>query len=133
MDVPDPFDLTDFSWRLLLDFHSDDPQAKENAAVSMMEGQDPILECCKFLREEECLVVIDGLRSTQDWDLIKATFLSEPTKGTIVVITKEAEVAVHCEGDPDSWPGVHRAWHKVPNVPDVIEVWLNRQSIFYKK
>ncbi|RLN08372.1 hypothetical protein C2845_PM11G20380 [Panicum miliaceum] len=96
VDVPDPFNLTEFSWRLLLDFHSDDPQAKETAAVSMMEGQDPILECCKFLREEECLVVIDGLRSTQDWDLIKATFLSEPTEGTIVVITNEAKVAVHC-------------------------------------
>jgi len=96
VDVPDPFDLTDFSWRLLLDFHSDDPQAKENAAVSMMEGEDPILECCKFLQKEECFVVIDGLRSTQDWDLIKATFLSEPAKGTIIVITNEAKVAAHC-------------------------------------
>ena len=96
MDVPCPFNLTDFSWRLLLDFHSDDPQAKETAAVSMMEGQDPILECCKFLQKEECFVVIDGLRSTQDWDLIKATLLSEPAKGTIIVITNEAKVAAHC-------------------------------------
>lgn len=96
VDVHHPFNLTDFIWHLLLDFHSDDPQAKETAAIGMMEGQDPIQACSKFLREEECLVVIDGLRSTQDWDLIKATLLAEPIRGTIVVITNEAKVARHC-------------------------------------
>jgi hypothetical protein len=32
-----PLDSRDFSWRLLLDFYSDDPQAKEEAA-GLMEG-----------------------------------------------------------------------------------------------
>lgn len=97
VDVPHPFNLTEFSWRLLLDLHSNDPQAKETAAVSMMEGQDPIQECSnKFLRGRKCLVVIDGLRSMQDWDLIRATFLSETITSTIVVITNDAKVAMHC-------------------------------------
>jgi hypothetical protein len=98
VDVPSPFNLTDFAWRLLLDFYSDDPHAKESAAVSMVEEgrQVLILECRKILRTGKCLVVMDGVHSKQDWDLIKDTFLAEPIKGTIVVITNEEEVAMHC-------------------------------------
>lgn len=100
VDVPHPFNLMDFSWRLLLDFYSDDPQAKEAAAVGLMEGKDPIQECREFFRnKEESLVIIDGLRSTQHWDMIKATYLSEPIKSTVVVITNNMEVATHCERD----------------------------------
>jgi len=28
VDIPSPFNLTEFAWRLLVDFYSDDPQAK---------------------------------------------------------------------------------------------------------
>ncbi|KAF7056214.1 hypothetical protein CFC21_079194 [Triticum aestivum] len=66
VDVPHPFNLTEFSRRLLLDFHSDDLQAKETAIVGIIEGQDPIQGCRRFLREHECFVVIDGLWSTDD-------------------------------------------------------------------
>jgi hypothetical protein len=98
VDVSSPFNLTDFAWRLLLSFYSDDPHAMESAAVSMVEEgcQVPILECCKILRTGKCLVVIDGLRSKHDWDFIKATFLAEDMEGTIVVVTNEEEVAMHC-------------------------------------
>ncbi|KAF6992205.1 hypothetical protein CFC21_009220 [Triticum aestivum] len=101
VDVPHPFNLKDFSWRLLLNFHSGDLQAQKNAAVGMMEGQDPIKECSKFLHEDKCVIVIDGLRSTDDWDLIKAALLSDPVTSHIIVITNVASVAMHCvdEGD----------------------------------
>lgn len=110
VDVPSPFNLSEFAWRLLLDLYSDDPQAKQTAAISSMteEGQDPILECCKILREMTCFVVIDGLCSMQEWDLIKATLLSNETggrqiDGRIVVITTEQKVAKHCvENDKDA-------------------------------
>ena len=59
VDVPQPFNLMDFSWRLLLDFYSDDPKAKEAAAVGLMEGKDPIQECREFLCEEEFFVFVD--------------------------------------------------------------------------
>jgi hypothetical protein len=95
-DVPDPFNLVEFSRRLLLDFHSDDLQTKENAILGITEGQDPIQGCRKFMSEYECLVVIDGLRSQDDWDLIKAALLSVTTKGYVVVVTNEASVARHC-------------------------------------
>jgi hypothetical protein len=81
---------------LLLHFRSEDLQAEEITAVSMMGDTKLTQECCKFLREEDCLVVNNGLMSTDDWDLIKANFLSEPIKGCIVIITNEASVATHC-------------------------------------
>jgi hypothetical protein len=79
-----------------LDFHSDEIQSKKTAAVSIMEGKDPIQECCKFLCENKCFVVIDGLRSTHEWDFIKDAFLRKPVKGSIVVITQTAAVATYC-------------------------------------
>jgi hypothetical protein len=101
VDVPRPFNLKDFSWRLLLDFHSDDLHAKKVATVGMMEGQDPIQECSKFLRDYKCIVIIDGLRSTDDWDLIKSTLLSYPMTSHIVVITNAARVATYCTDEGD--------------------------------
>jgi hypothetical protein len=101
--MPHPFSFMEFSRRLLLDFLSDELQAKETAIVGLMEGQDPIQGCLRFLREHICFVVIDGLRSTDDWDLIKASFLSSPITGNIIVITNEESVGWHCvdnKGDP---------------------------------
>ena len=43
-----------------------------------------------------CLIIINGLQSTHDWDSIKAALLSDPPKGCILVITNEASVATHC-------------------------------------
>ncbi|WVZ96768.1 hypothetical protein U9M48_042367 [Paspalum notatum var. saurae] len=101
VDVPSPFNLTELSRRLLLDFQSDDPQAKEAAAVGIVEGQDPIHGCRRIMHQNRCLVVIDGLRSTDDWDLIKASFLTDATanKSCLVVITNEERVATHCIDD----------------------------------
>lgn len=100
VDVPHPFRLMEFSRRLLLGFYSKDLHAQETAAVGIMEGQDTIQACCHFLQQYECAIVIDGLRSTHDWDSIKAVFLSEPTQSSrIIVITTEETVATHCALD----------------------------------
>lgn len=125
--LPHPFNVMDFSWRLLLDFYSDDPKAKEAVAVGLMEGKDPIQECREFLREEEFFVVIDGLCSTADWDLIKATFLSEPIKCTIVVIANKREVAIHIHRSQTPFiccNEIYEVREEVLYVPDVIKVCL---------
>lgn len=102
VDVPHPFNLMDFSWRLFLDFHSDDLEAKQVPALNMMEGrQDPIEGCLKLLHQEKCFVVIDGLRSSDDWDLIKDVLLAQSTKGCILVVTDEKSVATHCVQEED--------------------------------
>jgi hypothetical protein len=97
--VPDRFNLTDLSRRLLLDFYSYDLEAKESAAVAIMEGLDTIQECRKILHRHKCLLVIDGLRFPHDWDSIKDAFLpdddAKTTRSRIVVITNEKKTADH--------------------------------------
>jgi hypothetical protein len=96
VDVPQPFDLQVFAVRLLLNFRLGDFDAEEIAAVGMMEEIGIVKGCCKILRESDCLVVINGLQSADDWDLIKTNFLPEPTKSCVLVITNEETVAKHC-------------------------------------
>uniref|UniRef100_A0A453TDF8 Uncharacterized protein n=1 Tax=Aegilops tauschii subsp. strangulata TaxID=200361 RepID=A0A453TDF8_AEGTS len=97
VDVPHPFNLRDLCRSLLLDFYSDDVYAKETALIGMMEGQDPIQGCRKVLSENKCLLVIDGLQSTHDWDLIKSTLLFGPVSGSsTIVITREESIATYC-------------------------------------
>lgn len=104
VDVPQPFCLIELSRRLLLDFNSDDIQAKETMAISIIEGKDPIQLCRDLLRRHiECsLIVLDGLQSMNDWDSLKAAFgwpeLS-CCNGKLVVVTNEQSVARHCVGN----------------------------------
>jgi hypothetical protein len=112
-----PLDRTDFAWRLLLDFYSDDPQAKEAIAVGLMEGTiiDPIEKCRDFLRNECCLVVINGLEFYNGWDFlkehwfkIKDTFFSEQHIRSIIFVRSRS--------------GLHR-------ISDKTEVlWLDTQQ-----
>jgi hypothetical protein len=106
VDVTHPFNLTDLSCHLLLDFYSDDTQAKEKAAIGIMEGQDPVQECRRIMCEYRSLVVIDGLRSKEEWDLIKAAFLPESTNACIIVITNEESIARHCVDKEDQMVNV---------------------------
>lgn len=101
--VPDYwFDLKLISRQLYLDLCSfggsvyNDETKHANETVNAIEEAALIQRCCKFLREKACLVVIDGLSSRQGWDLFKDTYLSEPIRGCIIVITNEEKVARHC-------------------------------------
>jgi hypothetical protein len=99
VNVPHPFNLMDLCLRLFLDFHSDDLEAKQTAAFSIMEGrQDPIEGCFKLLHhhQKKCFVVIDGVRSKDDWDLIRDALLYQRPNGCVLVITDEESVARWC-------------------------------------
>ncbi|KAM0859723.1 hypothetical protein ACQ4PT_047006 [Festuca glaucescens] len=97
VDLPYPFHLTEVCRRLLLDFYSGNFAAQESAVLAMMEGHDPIQWCCNILRQNCCLLVFDGLRSTHDWDMIKAALLYEAhAKGRTIVTTREEIIAEHC-------------------------------------
>jgi len=106
--VPDYwFDLRLISRQLYLDLCSyggsayNDETKHANETVNAIEEAALIQKCCEFLREKDCLVVIDGLRYTKDWDLFRKTFLSKPIKGCIIIITNEAKVAKHCADPKD--------------------------------
>ncbi|XP_066393255.1 uncharacterized protein [Miscanthus floridulus] len=102
VDVPEPFDLAEFSRRLLLDFHSDDPGKMEKTAVGIIQGHNPIQQCYEIMRRHRCLVVIDGLRSTRDWDSIEQAFwCHHHPESSILVITTDESAAKHCVAKDD--------------------------------
>ncbi|KAM3298571.1 hypothetical protein ACQJBY_040175 [Aegilops geniculata] len=99
VDVPNPFNVNVFVLELFLNFLHNDFEAREMEEFASMGCQAVIELCCEFLREDGYLIVLNGLKSKEDWDVIKGTFLSgRPTKGasSIIVITHEETIAKHC-------------------------------------
>ncbi|RLM75464.1 hypothetical protein C2845_PM15G10450 [Panicum miliaceum] len=91
VNVSHPFDLVDLSRRLLLDLHSESLQH-----YSTLRIEDPIQACCEFPHNHKCLVVIDSLRSKEEWDLTKAALKFASSRSRVIVITDEESVATYC-------------------------------------
>lgn len=91
-----PFNLKDFSQSLLTNFQSDSLQANETTPSRGILGT--VRKCCEFLSTRQCLVVIDGLQSKEEWDLIKSALVSRYSKSNtiMIVITTEASIAAYC-------------------------------------
>ncbi|XP_044320870.1 disease resistance protein Pik-2 [Triticum aestivum] len=85
------FNLRDFSRSLLLDFQSE-------SLHSIVGLKDAVGKCCELLSTRRCLVVIDGLQSIHEWDLIQSSLVSRHSKSktVFIVITTEASVAAYC-------------------------------------
>ncbi|XP_062198019.1 disease resistance protein Pik-2-like isoform X2 [Phragmites australis] len=88
VQISHPFNLRDFSRSLLLDLDS--------VSIEAMGIKDPIQECHKLLKEHQCLVVIDDLQSTEEWDLIQPALVSRHSKSVIIVITTEEKIGTYC-------------------------------------
>ncbi|KAE8814245.1 putative disease resistance RPP8-like protein 2 [Hordeum vulgare] len=99
VDVSYPFNLRDFSRSILLNFRSESLQANKDNDIDTMGSKNPIVECREILEQGRCLVVIDGLQSTKEWDLIQAELVCGYSTNGIIVITTEASVAKYCEGN----------------------------------
>lgn len=88
VDVSHPFNLRNLAWSLVSELQSDSPQQN---GIS-----NPIQKSHELLEKHRCLVVIDGLQSTEEWDLIRHYLVSTPSRSIIVVITTEESIAIHC-------------------------------------
>ncbi|VAI93780.1 unnamed protein product [Triticum turgidum subsp. durum] len=86
VDISHPFNMRDLYLTLLSDFHSD---------------KDPTEECHRLLRKGWCLIVIDDLRSTKDWDMIQAALVSKHLKSVVIVITTDRTIAEYCTNNED--------------------------------
>lgn len=95
VNVSHPINIRDLSQSLLLDLYSESLQH-----CSMLRIKDPIQECRDLLHEQRCLIVIDGLQSVEEWDLVKAALAlranESSVKSRIIVITDEESVATSC-------------------------------------
>ncbi|KAI5012241.1 hypothetical protein ZWY2020_024375 [Hordeum vulgare] len=99
VDVSHPFNLWNFSRILLSNLGSEYLQAGETEDLCTMGSRNPIVECREILKKHRCLVVIDGLQSTEEWDLIKANLVSgSHRQNVIIAVTIEQEMASHCRG-----------------------------------
>ena len=91
VDVYYPFNLMDFCKSLLMQFHSH----------SLETNEDPVKQCHGLLKDHRCLLVIDNLQSTEEWDLIHDALAFRPSGSAIVVITNEERIALHCADRKD--------------------------------
>ncbi|KAM3393727.1 hypothetical protein ACQJBY_014454 [Aegilops geniculata] len=101
VDVSHPFNLWDFSRTLLSNLGSENLVVSETTAdFCMMGSRNPIVECRDILTRHRCLVVIDGLLSTKEWDLIKAELVYGSNRWNVIIaVTTKQEIASHCRGD----------------------------------
>ncbi|TVT98721.1 hypothetical protein EJB05_55951, partial [Eragrostis curvula] len=113
VDVSSPFDLAKLCRGLL-----STPQSSEGDRTLMpnrnqqAKPDDQIIkEYAKFLQDRPCLLVIDGLKLTEDWDKIKKLNL-DSSKSCIVVITKDKKVAKYCAGKEDALHEVNALGYK---------------------
>ncbi|RLM58377.1 putative disease resistance protein RXW24L isoform X2 [Panicum miliaceum] len=99
VNVSHPFDVRDFFRRLLWDLNSSSPQDH------MIK--EPIQACRDYLQTQKkpYFIVVDGLQSTEEWNLIKLAFDFETRSNKInivIIITNEESVADYCAEDKKS-------------------------------
>jgi hypothetical protein len=95
VNVSHPFNLSELSWSLLLDMHSG-MGSDDQHRIMFRINKDPVQECREVLQKHRCFVVLDGLQSKEEWDLINASFASCASKTKFVVITNQESVATYC-------------------------------------
>ncbi|XBI04917.1 hypothetical protein VPH35_133133 [Triticum aestivum] len=81
VDVSHPFNMRDLYRILLSGFHSE---------------EDPTEECHRLLKKGWCLIIIDDLKSTKDWDMIEAALVSKYLNSVVIVITTDQTIAKYC-------------------------------------
>lgn len=100
VDVSHPFNLSDLSRSLFLSFHSESLHACEPSYYDNMGSKNPIVQCREILKQYKCLVVLDGLKCTKEWDLIQAELVSgSHAKTLFIIITNEQKITKHCRDD----------------------------------
>jgi len=70
-----------------------DEQKQKKKNIGAMEFQEMVAELSRLLETKKCLVILDDLSSTQEWDAIKH-YLANARR--IIITTTEKLVAKHC-------------------------------------
>ena len=96
-----PLGLWDLCRSILLTFEYQDLQTEWTADHGTMGSKSPIVECREMLQSPHppSFIVIDGLHSTEEWDIIHDELVSGSNpKNVFIVTTTDERIATHCRG-----------------------------------
>ncbi|KAF6987789.1 hypothetical protein CFC21_005399 [Triticum aestivum] len=101
VNVPHPFNLREFCRSLLLNLSSEPSKTEEDAVAELANMTNPIDVCRRLLSDDQqqnqCLIVVDDLQSTEEWDRIKQA-LSFGEGCCVIIVTNDSSVAKYCSG-----------------------------------
>lgn len=64
--------------------------------LTVMGVETLMKELARLLQGKRCLIVLDDLSSTAEWDLIKQSFPKMENTSRVIVTTREEKIAKHC-------------------------------------
>uniref|UniRef100_A0ACD5T8B8 Uncharacterized protein n=1 Tax=Avena sativa TaxID=4498 RepID=A0ACD5T8B8_AVESA len=92
--------LRGLAFQLQISIQEDPARATTTGAqkksIAVMELEVLKEELARLLKSQKCLVVLDDISSTSEWELVKGCL---DNAGTIIVTTREKNIAEHCSGD----------------------------------
>ncbi|KAI5016976.1 hypothetical protein ZWY2020_037354 [Hordeum vulgare] len=101
VNVLHPFNLREFCRSLLLNLSSEPAEIKKEADAELANMTNPVDVCRRLLSDDQqqnqCLIVIDDLQSTKEWDRIKQA-LSFGEGCCVIIVTNDSSVARYCSG-----------------------------------
>ncbi|PNT72054.1 hypothetical protein BRADI_2g38928v3 [Brachypodium distachyon] len=68
-------------------------QLERKKSIALMKLQELKVELTRLLRAQKCLIVLDDISSTFEWELVKGYLYNA---GRIIVTTREKNIAEHC-------------------------------------
>ncbi|KAJ1255250.1 hypothetical protein BS78_K271900 [Paspalum vaginatum] len=70
--------------------------------IELMGVDELIKELASHLEGKRCLIVLDDLSSTAEWEQIRHSFLKLDNTSRIIVTTREQSIAKHCSKNQDN-------------------------------
>jgi hypothetical protein len=71
-------------------------EQQKKKSIALMNSKELKVELDRLLKTQNCLVVLDDISSTSEWDLVKGCLHNA---GMIIITTREKNVAEHCSRD----------------------------------
>ncbi|TVU04828.1 hypothetical protein EJB05_47963, partial [Eragrostis curvula] len=105
-----PFILKELLKSLIMQLTVESSERKEptdldhrtRSKVAAMEIDSLIVELSRLIKGKTCLIVLDDLSSTTEWDHIKRVFDKLDGTCQILVTTREESIAKHCSGKQEN-------------------------------
>ncbi|KAM0912648.1 hypothetical protein ACQ4PT_012630 [Festuca glaucescens] len=68
----------------------------QKKSIALIKLEELKKELARLLNTQKCVLVLDYISSTFEWDLVKGTLCNA---GRIIVTTRDKNIAIHCSGE----------------------------------